>query len=286
MRIKNIVYSLSIVLSITLVGGLLPTKVANAASLSYSMNPSISTNKALTTKETSQVESEINVLKNCHIDTSVINRVNVMASGNEYILKYRNHDEKVMIKSNDAKGVTLIASDGEKSNVISFEKDGSIIIDGYKVQISQENQIDTNAAVPSNTNVAVSSSGTTYKSIKSLSPYGGLQPSDYNQYLSTGQQNIALGKSIDKFTVTALEGLLACYAFPYVGICEFLGNVAADILDYMDSSNPATQYLGLIYTTYTTVGGDDYQYYNRFYGNVACTGPSVLEISYEHFTVY
>lgn len=279
MRIKNIVTSLSIVLSITVVGGLLPTTVANAASSSYAMNPSISTNKVLTPKETSQVESEINVLKNCHIDTSIINGVDVAASGNEYNLKYKDRDEKVKIKNNDTKGVTLIVSDGKIRNEILFEKDGSIIIDGNKVQIYQVPQADQ-----MNTNLAVTPYGTIYKSVKSFDPYPGFKPSDYNQYLTSGIENIFLGQAIATLTTTAFTSILAL--IPYFGPILNLVSYASAVKSVIEAANPDIMWVGKQCVTWTC-GTDDYQYYSYFYPNTACTGSTYkLVISYEHFTVY
>lgn len=277
MRIKNIVTSLSIFLSITVVGGLLPTTVANAASSSYAKNPSISTNKVLTPKETSQVESEINVLKNCRIDTSIINKVDVIASGNEYNLKYKDKDEKVKIKKNDTEGVTLIVRDGKKRNEISYEKDGSIIVDGNKVQIvSQADQMNMNVTGPQY--------GYIYKSVKSFDPYPGLQPWDYNQYLTSGIQNIFLGEAIGALTATAFTSIIAL--IPYFGPILNLASYAVAIKTVIEAASPDTMWVGKKCYTYTC-GTDDYQYYSYFYPNTACTGSTYkLVISYEHFTIY
>jgi len=83
--------------------------------VSYAKKPSFLTNKMLTREETSQIESEIDILNKHHIDTSIINRVNVTTRGNEYNLHYKNIDEKVIIKSTDNESVTIIASDGKKA---------------------------------------------------------------------------------------------------------------------------------------------------------------------------
>ncbi len=282
MRIKNIVHSLSIALSITLVGGLLPAKVANADSLSYAMKPSILANKVLTQEETSQIESEIDILKNCRVDTSVIKRVDVTESGNEYILQYKDIDEKVIIENSDTESTTIISSDGENTNVISFENDGSIILDGFKVQIS-EPEMDTNPVVTPSPSV-VTPYGPIYKSVKSLTPYGSLKSSDYNKYLNSGKQNIALGKALDTLTATTLATLIS-YTNPYVGILVSLASVAANVKAVLNAVNPKTEYLGCAWTTYTC-GAEDYEYNNKFYANTACTGTYKLELSYEHFTVY
>ncbi|MBS4535468.1 hypothetical protein GOQ29_07520 [Clostridium sp. D2Q-14] len=243
---------------------------------SNAMKPSILANKTLTREETSQIESEIATLNNYHIDTSIIKRVNMTARGNEYILNYKNVDEKVIIESSDDESLTVIASDGKKSNVISFTKDGSIILDGHKIQTSQEYQMDTNTAVMP--------TGTVYKSVKSLSPYGSLTPSDYNKYLTSGKQNRYLGQALNSLTITALAAIIGLF-HPYLGIAVTLSGVAQGVYNVLVAVNPRTQYLGCTYTTYTA-GASDYKYINKFYANRECTGTYRRAISYEHFIIY
>nr|WP_312577948.1 hypothetical protein [Sedimentibacter sp.] len=244
--------------------------------VSYAMETSILARKMLTREQISQIESEIVSLNNCHIDTSIIEEVNVTSSGNEYTLNYNGIDEKVTIESSDNEGVTIVTSDGEKSNVISFEKDGSIILDGYKVQISQLDQMYTNSDVITR--------GIVWKGVKSLSPYGSLKPSDYNDFLSSGKQNISLGKALDTLTITALSALIGTF-HPYVGIAVTLAGVAESVYNVLVAVNPKSEYLGCAYTTYIA-GASDYKYINKFYANSECTGTYRQEISYEHFTVY
>ncbi|MFT5875151.1 MAG: hypothetical protein ACI8WT_004132 [Clostridium sp.] len=275
MRIKTSLKNLSLVLSITLLGCLLPAKAANAASLSYAIKPSTLTNKVLTREETSQIESEIDVLDKC-VDTSIIKKVNVTTSGNEYILGYNNIDEKVIIKNSNNESVTIIASDGKKSNVISYTKDGSLIIDGHKIEVSQVNQMDTN--------IAVTPAGTVWKSVKSFSPYGGLTSSDYSNYLNSGQQNLLLNQAIGVLTYTAFTtalGFINIYSAVMVG----LAGVAIAIKDVIQAINTNTLVLGCKWTTWTA-GSSDYEYSERFYANTSCTGSYYYKLSYEHFTVY
>jgi len=160
--------------------------------------------------------------------------------------------------------------------MISFTKDGSIILDGYKVQISQVEQMDMNIANMAN--------GTVWKGVKSLSPYGSLTPSDYDDYLSSGKQNIDLGKALDSLTVTALAAIIGAL-HPYVGIAVTLADVAEGVYNVLVTVNPKTEYLGCAYTTYIA-GTSDYKYINKFYANRECTGTYRKEISYEHFIVY
>lgn len=240
---------------------------------STEMEMSALAGRTLTKEQASQIQSEIVTLSNCYIDTSVIERVNITPSGNEYILDYNNAEEKVSIEKNNDESVTIIADAGEITNVISIEKDGSIILDGYKVQISE---LDPN----SNTLTR----GSVWKSEKSLSPYGSLKASDYNKYLSAGKQNIGLGKALDNLTVTALSAVISSFN-TYSGIAVSLATVAKGVYDVLVEVNPKTQYLGCAYTTYTC-GASDYKYINKFYANKECTGKYKQEISYEHFIVY
>lgn len=106
--------SLLLILTLLFVSMMPSFATNNDSQVSYSMKPSILTNKVLTQAETSQIESEINILKNCRVDTSAIKKVDVTEKGNEYILNYKNVDEKVSIKSSNNESVTIIASYGKK----------------------------------------------------------------------------------------------------------------------------------------------------------------------------
>ncbi len=210
------------------------------------------------------------------MDTSIVNSVNVTSRGNEYNLHYKNIDEKVIIESTDNENISIIASDGEKSNVISFTKDGSIIIDGYKVQISQVEQTDMN--------IVPMAKGMIWKGVKSLSPYGSLTSSDYDDYLSSGKQNVNLGKALDTLTITALAAVIGLL-HPYLGIAVTLAGVSEEVYNVLVAVNPKTEYLGCAYRTYIA-GASDYKYINKFYANRGCTGTYSKKISYEHFIVY
>lgn len=134
------------------------------------------------------------------------------------------------------------------------------------------------------TNMNVAPMGTIYKSVKSFSPYGSLTPSSYNSYLNSGTQNVLLGKAISMLTYVAFTtaiGFINIYAAAMVG----LAGMAMAVKDVIQAIDPQTAVIGCKWTTYTA-GSDDYQYYNRLYANLACTGSSSLQISYEHFTVY
>lgn len=270
MKMKKMISSLSIVLSITLTGALLPT------SLAYAMNPSISTNKVLTREENSKIKSEIDVLNKFHVDTSKIGRVNVTENGNEYILKYKNADEKVIIKNSDTENTTIIVTSDKIRNELSFAKDGSITLDGFKVQVSQVEKTDTN--------LVANPMGIIYKSVKSLYPYGSLTSSDYNTYVGSGTQNINLGKAVSAISLTALCTLIGGIN-PFLGMAASLLSIAAGVKDVVMAANPTTQYLGCRWETWRC-GSDDYEYWTKFYSNVQCTGSYSLQKNYEHFTIY
>lgn len=242
----------------------------------YSRKPSFLKEQTISNTKALQIEEEINKLNQCHIDTSIINRVNVRKSGNEYNLHYGNVDERVTVECDGNKNVIISSSDGKKSNTIIFNKDGSIILDGYKVQITEVQQ--------ENTNINYFSTGKIWEGVKSLSPYGKLKSSDYKKYLSSKKQNISLGKALDQLTVTTLTSLIGLLN-PYAGIAVSLAGVARNVYNVIVNINPKTKYIGCSYTTYTA-GASDYKYVNKFYANSQCTGKYRTEISYEHFTVY
>lgn len=146
--------------------------------------------------------------------------------------------------------------------MISFKSDGSIILDGYKVQISVVNKLDANSDI--------STRGTVWKSVKSLSPYGNLKPSDYNKFLASGKQNVSLGRTLDAITVTALSSVIT-RLHPYAGFIGSLATVAQSVYSTFIAINPKTQHLGCAYTTYT-FGTSDYKYINKFYANKECVG--------------
>jgi hypothetical protein len=271
MRIKTIVKNLSLVLSITLLAGLLPPKVANAASLSYAIKPSTLSDKVLTREETSQIESEVDVLGD-FLDTSIIKKINVTENGNEYILGYNDIDEKVVIENSDNESVTIIASDGKKSNVISYKKDGSVVIDGHKLQVSQKDQMNTNIAP-----MAI------YTTVESFTPYANLTTSDYDIYSGSGKQNLDLGGSITTLTYTAFTTAIGFYNF-FAAVMIGLAGVAIAVYDVIKSINPQTHYLYVEYTIWK-YDAFNYEYNNKFYADPACTGPYDFRLSYTHYRV-
>ncbi len=236
--------------------------------VSYAIDSSNLANQSLTQEKATQIESEIAILNNHYIDASIIKKIDVSENYNEYTLNY---DEKVIVKSSNNKSTTIVASDGKNSNIICFMADGSLIIDGHKIKVSPADSTNT-------------ISKATYKGKKSLLPYGSKKASDYNDYLSSGKQNIALGQALDTLTSTAL-GTAISFAHGYIGIVVSLASVASAVQDVIININPKTEELGCKYTTYTS-GAADYKYVNRFYADRSCKGTYSQQISYEHFIVY
>lgn len=237
---------------------------------------SILTGQILTETQSLQIKSEMETLNYCHVDTSYIEKINVTANGNEYLMNYNGILETVVLEENDSGSVSLMVNAGEKCDVLTFEEDGSLILDGHKVEITEVTTTENNSDIEPR--------GTIWKGTKSLSPYGSLKASDYNDYLSSGTQNISLGKALDAITVTVLSTILG-QAYGYIGIAVSLATMAASVISTLSTVNAKTEYLGYKYTTYTH-GAFDYKYINKFYANTACTGTYHQEISYEHFIVY
>lgn len=237
--------------------------------------PMILNELKITDNDDLRIKSEINKLQLCHIDTSAIENVNITKKGDEFTLNYGDIIEKVIVQSNN-KNVIIKVSDGKKSNEIIFKYDGSILLDGNEVQISQ--------VEPKTSKITLFSGGKVWEGVKSLSPYGKLKSSDYNKYVSSKKQNISLGKSLDQLTVTALTSLIGTL-HSYIGIAVSLAGVASHVYKVIVNINPKTKYLGCSYITYRA-GSSDYKYINKFYANSQCTGKYHTEISYEHFTVY
>lgn len=172
--------------------------------------------------------------------------------------------------------IAFSVTDGHIKNEISYNN-GELIIDGNKIKVTTEKTLFDGVS-------RITPYATYWKGTKSLKPYGKLKASDYNKFLNSGKQNIALGKSMDVLTATALS-LILSKVNTYVGIAVDLFNVAVGVKTVIESINPKTKYLGCKYKTYIH-GAYDYKYINRFYANKKCTGKYKKTISYEHFIVY
>lgn len=219
-------------------------------------------------------ETELAEIEKYGIDKDCIVGINSTENGKEYVMDFGEVIENVSIQEENDSYVKILASDGKKSNVIVIKNDGDIIIDGHEVTITNvlsEDEI-------------VSPRAVIWKGTKSLTPYGSLTASDYDDFLTSGKQNIALGQALDDITVYALSLVIAEF-HPYVGIAVSLGDVASKVYNVIASVNPKSEYVGCAYTTYTC-GASDYKYVNKFYSNQECTGVYKLELSYEHFIVY
>lgn len=233
----------------------------------------------LTGEQKNDIQSELSVLNDFHIDPAIIESVNTSSNGNIYTLNYDGFNETVFIESINDDIITIIANDGERSNTVSYVKDGSIILDGFKVQISEEYNVEN---APD-----ISPMGTVWKCEKSLTPYGSHKASDYSKFITSTKQNIALGKALDTLTATALTAVIGTID-TFAGIAVSLLQVAKEVRDALLAVNPKTQYLGCLASSYTIPksDGSDVKYINKFYANQACTGTYKTQLTYAHYTVY
>ncbi len=242
---------------------------------SSKLDTSLLANQKISSTALLQINSEIDALEKYSVDVSNIRDINITPDRNEYILDYDGVKENVCIEINNS-ATTITADNHNKSNTIIFKANGDVYLDGNKVEITHQPSVDRNASVIM--------SGVVWKREKSLKPYGSLTSSDYDNYLASGTQNIALGEALDALTVTALSTLIGL-THPYVGIAVSIAGVAKAVYDVIIAIDPKTENLGCAYTTYTA-GASDYKYINKFYSNKECTGEYDLEVSYEHFIVY
>ncbi len=218
-----------------------------------------------------KIENEMEALEQCNLDTSVIEKINVRSENISYMFNFNGTIEEVELLKNDQTECTYRITSGEIENVVSVKADGSIIVDGFKIQYSSEE-------------LQQSDRGVIWTSTKSLSPYGSLSPSDYNDFAASGTKNLALGQAIDEIAIGTLSTLIGGID-TFAGLAvSLLNTVASGVKTAISKEDPTTTALGCKYTTYTH-GAYDYKYINKFYANKECTGNYYQKISYEHFTL-
>lgn len=231
--------------------------------------------KTLSNFGTLKDKTEIDVLNFLHIDTSSIEKITKTENGTEYIMNYDGLKETILLKNNN-ENIILDVTSGEKHDVLTIKTNGELILDGCKVEFSKINFNESDSGIEPY--------GTIWKGTKSTSPYGSLKASDYNKFLTSGKQNLSLGKALDQITVTVLCSVLST-ATGFVGAAFSLTSFATSIISALSSVNPKTKYLGCECTTYTC-GPDNYKYISKYYANTNCTGTYKKITTYEHFIVY
>lgn len=214
------------------------------------------------------------LLEKYHIDISLIDDIDVFESGNKYTINYGNKWETICVKQTGSMVIFEI-SDGQKENTILFDSVGNISLNGKNVYVDAENSDQFSDA---KARIRI------YKGTKSLSPYGNLRPSDYNQYVTSGKQNLVLGAAIDSLAVTTLTTLIGNLP-PFLGYAGSLSGIAYAVYNVIVAIDAKTQNIGTISTTYIH-SPTDYKYITRFYANTECTGTYRQEVSYEHFIIY
>lgn len=227
------------------------------------------------TNKKAEVTNEMKMLKESGVPVANIDDVQ-MGEENTYTIKSGSKTEEISVESAGNNAIEFSVTDGHIKNQISYS-DGELIIDGNKIKVTTERILDDSES-------GIAPCATIWKGTKSLKPYGGLKASDYNKFLASGKQNIALGKAMDALTVTALSTIIA-KLHPYAQIAVNLFKVAKGVKTVIESINPKTKYLGCKYKTYTH-GAYDFKYINKFYANKKCTGKYKKTKSYEHFIVY
>lgn len=227
-------------------------------------------------EQSRRVKAELEVLESFCIDKSNVSAIILEKDGNKYVMEYDGICETISIEKDSSGNRSLTICAGNKRNEISFGENGILVLDGNEIKITDQSL--------ENENSGISPRGTIWKGVKSLSPYGSLKESDYDDFLASGKQNVALGKALDELTITALSAVIGSL-HSYLGIAVSLAGVAEKVYNVLVKVNPKTEYLGCTYTTYIA-GASDYKYINKFYSNAECTGKYRREVSYEHFTVY
>lgn len=215
------------------------------------------------------------MLKESGVPVSSIDNVQV-GTANIYTIKCDIKTEEISVESAGSNAIEFSVTDGHIKNEISYSN-GELMIDGNKIEVTTESATFQDES-------GIAPCATIWKGTKSLKPYGGLKASDYNKFLTSGKQNIALGKAMDTLTVTAFTTIIAKFN-TYAGIAVDLFNVANVVKTTIETINPKTTYLGCNYKTYTH-GAYDYKYINKFYANKKCTVKYKTTKSYEHFIVY
>ncbi len=226
------------------------------------------------TKSVLKIEKEIDCLSGIGINMDSIKAITTTDGGTEFALMCGDETEYLIMKNMDENNLSFEVKTDNKHDQIHIDANGDLFLDGHKVVYSEEeflyNEIETRGVI--------------WKGTKSLQPYGGLKASDYNDFLTSKKQNLALGKALDNMTTTALATCIS-YCHGFLGIAVSLLSVAKSVYDVLVLVDPKTEDLGCIASTYTH-GAFDYKYINKFYANSSCTGTYRTELSYEHFIVY
>ncbi|MDD7511987.1 MAG: hypothetical protein PUK21_06440 [Peptostreptococcaceae bacterium] len=217
--------------------------------------------------------NDFKLLNKAGLNTKLIKDVSNSNRVAEYTFDYGTVKERVKIKEENG-NIVYYATDGTISNKVVITKDNTIYLDGNEVVITTDE-------TPS---MDILKAGGWKSIYKGFSPYGSLTGASYSHYLSSGKQNIALGKFLDQMTASALLTVLG-HAYPsWFGFTVDTTSKAISLIDTLKQVNPKTKYLGCKYATYT-YGSADYKYICNYYANTSCTGSSKQVIIYEHFRV-
>ena len=223
------------------------------------------TNKKLNTSETKKIEKEMKALELCFKDLSAIEQIQCKEK-NEYLMNYNGIRETIILNNITADSISFSASDGIKNDTCTVTQSGEVIINGNKVEF-------TNEYTPY---------GTSWKSTyKGTKPYGSLTSSSYNSYLSSGRSNAKMDDKIKNITISVLSVVIARFV-PYAGIGIDIATIA---YAFLKSQEPESYNVSCTYDTYTC-GPDNYQYRTKIYANGNYSGAYKRINTYEHFVLY
>lgn len=224
------------------------------------------------------VESDLQDLQQVGVTEDMVSEINAKSSGNEFTIDLGTTQDMITIDQKTSNSISYTISEGDIVNHCEYMSDGTFILDGYEVQV------ETVAKSVTHDSVVLSRAG--YRSNKSLSPMSGHSASDYKTVLTSGSQNIALGKAIDKLAVMTLWGVLTTMAMPYTGLknAAKAASTAKAIYDIIETAHPSSTAISCYYKTYIA-GAMDYQYRTKVYSLKNNKGTYASRNTYEHFIV-
>lgn len=209
---------------------------------------------------------DIKTMSMLGLDTNKITNIKHFHGHTSYLFDYGDYSETIDIKQSVG-STKFVFSNGNITNEVIISDNGDIFLDGNEVHYKKDRLLGG------------------WKSVyKGFSPYGSLTQSSYSKRLSSGTEDIALGKALDQITAGALSTILSLTSF-WVGITVSISGTALSVYNTLKSANPKTEYLGCKYTTWIA-GSSDYKYVCDYYANKQCTGTNKRVIIYEHFRVY
>lgn len=211
-----------------------------------------------------KISNEMDALRRCSIDTTLINQVDLNNGKNVYEVKIGNITDYVTVNQISDDEVAYSVREGNISNTVVKKADGRVLVDGKEVRYTSSR--------------SSNSSRSGWTSTKSDSPMDGLSESDYTNYLSSGRSNAHMDEAVGNLTVSALATVIGLFA-PFVGAAM---TFAWSVKDVLVSINPDTKEVSCTYDTYTA-DPSNYQYRTKVFATDNYTGAYESMNTYEHF---